>query len=259
MKKLQRSRVAVILTGYNVWAVMCLFRGFYVSSLPLLAVFTAMGLSLGTAVFPFMLGCSLTAVLSPSLMPWAVLVSGLLSSVAGSDMKTRAAGFTAVALSLWLSPVSFSIPLAAVAALGAVTSNERIRYAYIPLAFLVAAFLTGLPGPLNTPVAIARSEIAGGTITYDIPELNTSRPEAVLPAPFQGNWVLWIALESGGVRDSLPMLAVYLGESMQVLPAGTDTFTVTVSPGDSVSLFLMREFTPFNHTAVHASAGGELL
>jgi len=254
-----KSRTAVILSGYNTWALMSLFRGFSASSLPLLGTFTVLGMCMGTEIFPLVLACSLTAVLSPSLMPWAVLVSGLLSSAAGSDMKTRTAGFAAVALSLWFIPFSFSIPLAAVSALGAVVSDKRIRYASVPAGFLVSALFFGLPGPLSELHSVAQSTITDGTIAYEIPELNTSRPEVYLPAPFQGNWVLWIALESGGVRDSLPMMAICLGENVLLLPAGTDTFTVSVSPGDSISLVLMRSFRPFNHTAVHAFAGGELL
>lgn len=259
MKTKDNREVLVMLSGYNAWAAVNLFRGFSADSLPLIVLFTLLGLSSGSVLFPIVLGCSLVGLISPVLMPWAMLVSGLPACTAGRTMKIRIAGFIAVASTLWLIPVSHSIPLAVVAAAAFFIGNKHLRYFLIPVGFTLSAVFFSLPGPLAVEPVIAGSTIKDGVINYDIPEVNTSRPEVLLPAPFEGTWAVWIALEAGGVRDSVPMMAIRLGEEILLLPSGTDTLSVTMIPGDSLAISLMRDFKPFNHSVIHATAGGERL
>ncbi|MCK5131836.1 MAG: hypothetical protein KAR40_06745 [Candidatus Sabulitectum sp.] len=259
MKIKDSSEVAVMLTGYTAWAAVNLFRGFSSASLPLIALFTLLGMSLNTSIFPLILGCSLLGLISPVLMPWAVLVSGLLACTVGITMKIRITGFVAVASTLWLIPVSSSIPLAVVAAMAVLIGKNRLRYFLIPAGFIISALIFGLPGPLTVKPVIAGSTITDGILTYDIPKVNTSRNEVLLPAPFEGVWAVWIALEAGGVRDSIPMMAIRLGDEMLLLPSGTDTLSFTMVPGDTLAITLMRGFRPFNHSVIHTTAGGERL
>lgn len=257
MKTKENNEAAVLLSGYTAWAAVNLFRGFSPASLPLIALFTLLGISLGTSVFPLVLGCSLIGLISPAVMPWAVLVSGLLACTAGSTMKIRITGFIAVASTLWLIPVSSAIPLTVAAVLAALIGKNRLRYFIVPAGFIISTVFFDLPGSLTVEPVIAGSTIADGVLSYDIPEMNTSRKEVLLPAPFEGSWAVWIALEAGGVRDSIPMMAISLGENMLLLPSGTDTLCFTMIPGDTLSITLMREFKPFNHSVIHAAAGGE--
>lgn len=259
MKIKDGSEVAVMLAGYTAWAAVNLFRGFSPASLPLIALFTLLGMSLNTSIFPLILGCSLAGLISPVLMPWVMLVSGLLACTTGSTAKIRITGFIALASTLWLIPVSSSISITLVAAVAVLTGKSRLRYFLIPAGFIISALLFGLPGPLTLKPVIAGSAITDGILTYDIPEVNTSRTEVLLPAPFEGAWAVWIALEAGGVRDSIPMLAIRLGDDMLLLPSGTDTLSFTMVPGDTLAITLMRGFRPFNHSVIHTRAGGERL
>ncbi len=259
MKTKDGSEVAVLLSGYTAWAAANLFRGFSFSSLPLIVLFTLLGMTTGTGMFPFIFGCSLTGLISPALMPWAVLVSGLTACAAGSTVKIRITGFIAAASTLWLIPVSSAIPLAVVATAAALIGKKSLRCALIPAGFIISAVFAGLPGSLTPEPAVAGSTITAGVLSYDIPEVKTSRREVLLPAPFEGTWVVWIALEAGGVRDSVPMMAIQLGEDILFLPSGTDTLSFTMTPGDTLAITLMREFKPFNHSVIHAAAGGERL
>ncbi len=217
------------------------------------------GMVQGTPLFPIAAGCSLIGLMSPALIPWAMLVPGLLACSVGKTLRIRITGFIAVASTIWFIPVSASIPLVVVAATAALTSWKKLRYFVIPVGFVVSAILFDLPGPLKVKSAVAGSEINNGIITYSIPEVNSSRREVLLPAPFEGTWVVWLALESGGVRDSLPMLAVRLGDDMLLLPSGRDTLSFVMAPGDTLAITLMRNFRSFNHSVIHATAGGERL
>ena len=174
-------------------------------------------------------------------------------------MKIRITGFITVVSTLWLIPVSHSIPFAVVAAVAFFIGKKHLRYFLIPAGFIISALFFSLPGPLAVEPVIAGSTIKDGVIYYDIPEVNTSRPEVLLPAPYEGAWVVWIALEAGGVRDSIPMMAIRLGEEILLLPSGTDTLSITMIPGDSLDISLMSSFKPFNHSVIHATAGGERL
>ncbi|MCK5785412.1 MAG: hypothetical protein KAH54_02510 [Candidatus Sabulitectum sp.] len=259
MRTRDSNEAAVILAGYTAWAAVNLLRGFSLASLPMLAVFTLLGMCMNTAMFPVLLGSALLGLISPVLMPWSLLVAGMLASATGGEIKIRVTGFLAVASTLWLIPVSLSIPLAIVSVASTVLGKKKLRYMLIPAGFIVSALVTGLPGPLTVEPVVAGSEISEGILSYHIPEVNTSRREVLLPAPFQGTWAVWIALEAGGVRDSIPMLAVRLGESMLLLPSGVDTLSFTMVPGDTLAVTLMKDFMPFNHSVIHATAGGERL
>jgi len=248
-----------MLSGWTVWAAVNLFRGFSLTTLPLVVLFALMGMVQGTQLFPFVAGCSLLGLMSPALIPWAMLVPGLLACSAGKTAQIRITGFIAVASTLWFIPVSASIPVVVVAATAALTGWKKLRYLVIPVGFVISALLYDLPGPLEVKSAVAGSEINNGIITYSIPEVNSSKREVLLPAPFEGRWAVWLALESGGVRDSLPMLAVRLGDDMLILPSGRDTLSFVMVPGDTLAITLMRNFRSFNHSVIHAAAGGERL
>jgi hypothetical protein len=258
LKGKEENNAAVMLAGYTAWAAVNLFNGFAVSSLPLLGLFTLLGMAGGTAMFPFVLGCSIVGLLSYEFMPWALLVAGMAAATTGKAMKFRITGFLIVASTLWLLPVSLCIPLALTAAVAALT-GRRYKLLLVPAGFVISVLFVGLPGPLPVTPTVAGSSIAGGVLSYSIPELNTSVKEVLLPAPIEGTWAVWITIEAGGVRDSIPMMAIELREEMLILPAGTDTLSFTLNPGDTVTVSLLRGFKPFNHSAVHAFSGGELL
>jgi len=259
LKTTGENNAAVMLAGYTAWAAVNLFNGFTVSSLPLLGLFTLLGMVGGTAMLPFVLGCSIIGILSQEFIPWALLVAGMVVTVTGKQMKHRVTGFLVVVSTLWFLPVSLSVPLAVTAAVAAFTEWRRYKYLIVPAGFVFSVFFTGLPGRLPVIPVVAGSSVSDGVLSYSIPELNTSVTEVLLPAPLEGTWAVWIAIEAGGVRDSIPMMAVELREEMLILPAGTDTLSFTVTPGDTLAISLLKEFKPFNHTAVHAVSGGELL
>lgn len=248
----------VVICGITAWLTMSLFEGFTLSSLPLLMVFIAFGMSLWTAVSPFILGCSILALLSPGLMPWAVMASGLLSSIAGRDLKVRLPGLAAVSSSFLILPLSASIAITAVSTLGVIIGENRLRYLLIPTGFLLSALLGALPVPGRSEPVTAGSAISDGVLTYDIPVLNTSNPVVLLPAPFQGTWEVLLTLESGGTRDPLPTMAVGLGGDTLEFPTGSEMLSLTVSPGDTMTIELIRECRPLNHPVIHAGARGEL-
>ncbi|MEA3266735.1 MAG: hypothetical protein U9P42_07310, partial [Candidatus Fermentibacteria bacterium] len=191
---------------------MNLFRGFSPATLPLIVLIALTGVVQGTSIFPIAALCSIAGLISPALLPWIMLVPGLLACSLGETLRIRITGFAAVASTIWFIPVSASIPLVLVAAVAALIPWKKLRYFAIPIGFAASALFYDLPGPLEFKPVTAGSEINNETITYSIPEVNCSRPEVLLPAPFEGTWVVWLALESGGVRDSLPMLAVRLGD-----------------------------------------------
>ncbi len=259
MKVKDGSEVVLMLAGCSAWAAVNLFRGFTSASVPLIPLFVLLGLCVNSLLFPILFCCSLVGLISTALIPWVVLVSGLLACTAGRTMKIRVTGFISVAATLWLIPVSLSIPVVILAAALVFISNHRLRYSLLPAGFIVSAIFFGLPNSLITQPAVAGSTIAEGILTYSIPELNTLRPEVLLPAPCDGPWAVWVAIEAGGVRDSIPMLAIRLGEDMLVLPSGTDTLCFTMVPGDTLAITLLRDFRPFNHSVIHATAGGERL
>ncbi len=259
MKSNNVSRASVILTGYNAWVLMILFQGFSVKSIPLIFVFTLLGFVIDTQIFSVVFCCSLVGLIAPAFLPWVILIAGLLSSVAGDTKKIRIMGFLTVTSILWFFPISASIPLVLVASLAALFNNKYLRYSLVPAGFIISVLLIGLPGPVDVQPVIAGSTITDGILSYSIPQVNTSRREVLLAAPHEGLWAVWIAIEAGGVRDSIPMAAIRLGDDMLILPAGVDTLSFTMIPGDTLAVTLMRDFRRFNHSVIHATAGGERL
>lgn len=259
MKLKPVSEAAVMLVGYNAWALAMLLRGFDAAYLPLLVMFTLLGFSQASRTFPFLTGLSLIALFSPSLMPMAVLIGGALACATAYSMRTRITGLIAVASTIWFLPLSNAIPIIVLAAVTTLTLNCRIRSLLLPVALIVSVFWTGLPGPLSGEQAIAHSRINDGKLTYTVQTVDLSTREVLLPAPCTGTWALWVALDGGGVRDSLPMMAIRLGDDMLVLPSGRDTLCFTMIPGDTLAITMMRDFKPFNHPVIHTTAGGERL
>lgn len=259
MKVKDGSEVVLILAGCSAWAAVNLFKGFTTASIPLIPLFVLLGLCANSPLFPILFCCSLAGLISTALIPWVVLVSGLLACTAGRNMKIRVTGFISVIFTLWLIPVSMSIPIVVLAVTLVLINKYYIRCILLPAGFIVSAVFIGIPNSLITQPAVAGSTIAEGILTYSIPEVNTSRTEVLLPAPIEGAWAVWVAIEAGGVRDSIPMLAIRLGDDMLVLPSDTDTLCFTMVQGDTLAITLMRDFRPFNHSVIHATAGGERL
>lgn len=259
MKVKDGSEVVLMLAGCSAWAAVNLFRGFTTASVPLIPLFVLLGLCANSPLFPILFCCSLVGLISTALIPWVMLVSGLLACTAGRAMRIRVTGFISVVSTLWLIPVSLSIPIVVLAATLVLINKYYIRCILLPVGFIVSAVFLGLPKSLIMQPAVAGSTIADGFLTYSIPEVNTSRTEVLLPAPCDGSWAVWVAIEAGGVRDSLPMLAIRLGDDMLVLPSGTDTLCFSMVQGDTLAITLMRDFRPFYHSVIHATAGGERL
>lgn len=259
MKVKDGSGVVLMLAGCSAWAAVNLFRGFTTASVALIPLFILLGLCANSPLFPIIFCCSLVGLISTALIPWVMLVSGLLACTSGKAMKIRVTGFISVVSTLWLIPVSLSIPIVVLAATLLLINKYYMRCILLPVGFIVSAVFFGLPKSLITQPAVAGSTIVDGILTYSIPEVNTSGTEVLLPAPCDGSWAVWVAIEAGGVRDSLPMLAIRLGDDMLVLPSGTDTLCFAMVQGDTLAITLMRDFRPFNHSVIHATAGGERL
>ncbi len=251
---------SVILAGWCAAAAAALFRGPSAELVSLIPLAVAAGLSSGTVLFPAAVFLFSLCLIAPDAIPWAVLAGSLLFSLSGRGTALRITGFLMAACILWVFPVRFSVPVLLVSAAGAII-NKRPGMVYLGAAgiFVLSAMFFGIPERAVEEPAIAICRIENGTIFYETEHLYTDCREVLLPAPVSGRWLMWLAVDPGGVRDTLPMMAVSVGEDMIFLPAGADTLCFTFQPGDTLSVRLMRGFRPFVHPTVHVSAGGEML
>ncbi len=251
---------SVILAGWCAASAAVLFRGFSTELISLVPLAVAAGLASGTVLFPAAVLLFSLCLMAPDATPWAVLAGSLLFSVSGKGMGLRITGFVMAACILWFVPVRFSVPVLLVSAAGAFF-HKRPGIVYLAAActFIVSALFFGIPRRAVEEDRMAVSRIENGTISYETEHLYTGSGELLLPAPVSGRWLMWLAVDPGGVRDTLPMIAVCIDENMLFLPAGPDTLCFTFQPGDTLSVKLMRGYRPFLHPVVHVSAGGEIL
>jgi len=251
---------SAILAGWCAIAALALFKGASPQLISLVPMAVAVGLSSGTALFPasaFLLALSL---LAPEAIPWAVLAGSVLFCVLGRGTALRVSGFVMAACILWFVPVRSSVPLLLLCAAGVVFSNRQVLvYLAAAAAFLASALFAGIPQKAVVKQRIALARIDDQQIIYETEHLYTDSKEVLFPAPLSGEWIMWLAVDPGGVRDTLPMIALCLGEEMTFLPSGPDTLCFTFHPGDTLSVMLMRDYMPFLHPVVHVSAGGERL
>lgn len=260
MRSEGKGTTAVILTACCAVATTVLFRGFSGVLIALVPLSVAAGLSVGTVLFPLQAVFIILGLISPEAAPWAVLLGGTLSSVAGEGIRVRTAGFLSVAAVLWFLPLAGVIPLAAASAAGAFLHRRRcLPYVILAGGYMVSVLLTGPPKDHSQVPAIAPSSIENGQLTYHVPSLTAAGTEVQLCVPPEGRWAIWIAVDGGGVRDTMPMMSLSLGESMLFLPRGKDTLCLTGLPGDTLSVALLRGHRPFSHPVVHINAGGELI
>jgi len=253
-----RGSAAIMLSAWCVLVAVMLFKGYSGIMLSMIPLAAAAGLSRRADVFTVVFMTMALAFVSPGAMAWAALFGGSFCAFSGGGTAVRTAGFLACAVALWFTPIQSAIPLAVVPAAGVLFFRHRIT-AYLVLlsGFFISVFLTGLPRLSEGIPANASSFIDNGTIVYEVNDLNSFRREIRLPAPCSGIWAMWVSVDCGGVRDTLPMMAVCLNDEILVLPPGRDTLCFTMTPGDTLNLALLREYRPFNHPVVHISAGGE--
>lgn len=260
MKRSEGSTAAVVLVGCSAGAAMVLFRGFSPVMLALLPVITATALSIRTWPGRMALLLLLLSFASENALPWAVLVAGGLFCFSGTGPAVRGLGFASISVAVWTNPILNALPLLIAAAAAVfLHRNPRAAFILLPAGVIVSAFLTGLPVAPFGHTHIARSFIENDSITWSIPDLNSHRTEIRLPAPCSGQWAMWIILDGGGLRDTMPMAAVELNEHVLSLPAGRDTLSFTMLPGDTLTVSMLRPGRPFTHPVVHLQAGGELL
>ncbi len=258
MEAESKGTAAVMLTGWCALATTILFRGFSGELLSLIPLAAAAGFSAGTGLFPVTAIFMILALISPEAAPWAVLVGGTLCSVAGRGIKVRTAGFLSVAAVLWFVPLAGAIPLVAASGAGAFFYRHRVLpYVILACAFMASVLFSGLPGKPSPKAATAPSSIEEGILTYHVPSLTAAGTEVLLCVPPAGRWAIWIAVDGGGIRDTMPMMSLSIGETMLFLPQGRDTLCLTGFPGDTLSVALLRGHRPFTHPVVHISAGGE--
>lgn len=251
---------SVILAGWCAAAAAALFRGPSPELLSLLPFAVAAGLSAGTPLFPLTVILFSASLLSPSALPWAVTAGGILCSTTGKGGWLRLSGFLSLAFVLWVYPVKFIVPVLAVSAAGAFFHGRKAPvYLAAVGTFILSSLFYGIPEPALPPPLISESRIENGVISYGNSNIYTGNGELLLPAPSSGSWLMWLAIDPGGVRDTLPMAAVSIGEEMLFLPRGADTLCFTFCPGDTLRVKLMRDFNPFAHPVIHVSAGGERL
>lgn len=249
---------SVILAGWCAVAAAALFRGISCELSCLLPLAVAAGASTGTVLFPVLVLFFSLGLVSPEALPWAVLTAGAVSAVAGKSPVARVFGFVSVAWVLWFIPVQFSVPVLVTAAFGAFFHRRKpVIYGVSVLAFLLSAAVFGLPRMAAERCETARSYTREGVTEYAPAHIYTWNREICLPAPVSGTWAMWVYLDSGGVRDTLPMTSLCLGEEMIFLPAGKDTICFTFEPGDTLRVRLMRDSEPFLHPVIHVFAGGE--
>lgn len=259
MKNVFPRKVLLLLSGLSAWTAVVLLNGFAVEHISMLFIFILLAETVKESIFPYLLGLSLISILSHSLIVWTVLVAGLLSLFFSTSSRTRYIAFFAIAIALWFSSLVKLIPLVLLALASVFVVNRRYKFILLFVALLVSIFWIGMPGASIESVVYANSVIRDERIVYQIPNLNLSARKALLVAPLEGSWALELALEAGGVRDTIPMYSLQLGEDMLFLPAGIDTLCFTVFPGDTLEIGLIRKFHPFNHPVLHATAVGELL
>jgi len=259
MKDIFTGKALVLLSGLTAWSAMILLKGFAVEYISMLFMFILLSETANERIFPYILGLSLVTILSANLIPWAVLTAGLLSVVFCTSLRIRYIAFLTIVVTLWFSPLLKMIPFVLLALSSVFVTKKYYKIFLVLLAVLVSVLWVGIPTIAINSVVFARSTIQDGKISYQIPSLNLTSNTALLVAPSEGNWALELVLDAGGVRDTIPMYSLQLDENMLFLPAGRDTLCFTISPGDTLVITLMREFHPFNHPVVHATAGGELL
>ncbi len=214
-----KGTTAVILTGCCAVAVTVLFRGFSGVLIALVPLSAAAGFSVGTVLFPIQAIFFILGLISPEAAPWAVLMGGTLSSFAGEGPRVRTAGFLSVATVLWFIPLTGVIPLAVASAAGAFFHRHRgLPYVILAGGYMVSVLLTGMPGDHSRVPTIAPSSIENGGLTYHVPSLTAAVTEVQLCVPTEGLWAIWIAVDGGGIRDTMPMMALSMGESMLSCP-----------------------------------------
>ncbi|PIE51732.1 hypothetical protein CSA37_05045 [Candidatus Fermentibacteria bacterium] len=251
---------AVIIAGGCLCAASILFRGFDPLTLSLLPLGVASGLASGTVLFPVLSLALLASAAAPSALPWVCLAAGFTASAAGRGTALRAAGFITTASVAWFLPAAgMTAALAASAVLVFIEKRHKLSIAVLAAAFIVSALTGGFPEKAVPEAAIARSVIQNEKISFEIPSLTGSCTEVLLPAPCSGEWAMQAAVNSGGVRDTLPVAALLCREELTMLSAGNDTICFSMSPGDTLAVRLLRHHRAFCHPAVHLSAGGELL
>jgi len=259
MKNIFAGKVLVLLAGLSAWASVVLFNGFSVEYISMFLLFVLLAETVDESIFLYILGFSLISILSTNLIYWAVLSAGLLVILVVTSSRVRYIAFVTIVVTIWFSSLLKMIPFVFLALFSVFIKQKQYKILFLFLALLLSVFWFGIPATPAESVVYASSIIKNGKITYQIPSLNLTSKTALLVAPCEGNWVIELALEAGGVRDTIPMYSLQLGEDMLFLPAGADTLCFTISPGDTVVINLIRKFHPFNHPVIHATAEGELL
>ena len=259
MKDILTGKVLVLLSGFTAWAAIVLLKGFTLEYISMLFLFVLLSETANERIFPYILGLSLVTILSANLMPWAVLTAGILSVVFCTSLRIRYIAFLAIVLTIWFSPLLKMIPFILLALSSFFVAKKYYKIFLVFLAVFLSVLWMGMPADSSPYVVYARSMIQEGRIIYQIPSLNLTTRKVLLLPPSEGNWALELVLDAGGVRDTIPMYSLQLGEDLLFLPMGKDTLCFTIAPGDTLVITLMRKFHPFNHPIVHATAEGELL
>lgn len=250
---LRRGELATALAGTAAWLVLVLFKGFSPEwiALPLAAVAVST-LTGGPFHTP---GLMLILCATASSAGAAVAAAaGILSAFSSNRLFGRVSGWLAVSFWVLANPSAQALPMVAACAVASLFDGARARLA---LAAAAAALLLGiglLPAPSGRGDLPARCFLEEGHAWWKLPSVTLGTGGAVLAPPVPGPFTMTLELQCGGVRDSLPLIAVLAGETTVCLPAGTHSLRLDLGPSDSVFILPVREPRPFTHPVAHVWA-----
>ncbi len=253
MSRAEKGELAVTLAGLAAWLVMVLFRGFSMEwlSLPLAAAAVA-ALTGGKFFLPGFLLLLTSAASSSGAASCAV--AGLYCLVCSERTRGRLLGWLALAAWAWAAPSPGAVPLLAAGALVSLFPGLQLRLAVSGVLSVLLMCFSTLPVRPDPGPRASRFLMDREHGWWKVPPVTLAGAGAVLAPPFPSGGTLELQVLCGGVRDSLPVVAVQYGSETMLLPMGEHHLTLELSGADSLFILPLREHRPFTHPVAHVYA-----
>lgn len=253
MIKAEKGELAISLAGIAVWLVIVLFRGHSAQwiALPLAAMAVA-SITGGRFFLPGFLLLLASVVSSAGAASCAV--TGVYCVFCSERLRGRVFGWLALAAWTWANPFPEAVPLLGASALVAAFQRRWLRLGLAGAMSVQLMVFSALPFDPDPYPQASRFFLRDGHGWWKIPPVTLGTAGAVLAPPFPGGCTVQLQISCGGVRDSLPVVAVQSGHGTLLLPMGEHTVTLELSGTDSVFLLPVRNPQPFTHPVAHVYA-----
>lgn len=253
---LRKGELATALAGIALWLVLVLFRGFSLEWLALpMAAIAVSTLTGGPFHTPGLL-LLLCATASSSGAAVAA-AAGALSAFSSPRVPGRVSGWFAVSAWVLANPSTQAAAMVAACAVASLHDGTRTRTVLAAATAVLLLFLGPVRRMGEGVEATARCFLEEGHAWWKLPPVTLGTGAAVLAPPVSEPFTLTLELRCGGVRDSLPVVAVLAGERTICLPSGDHVLLFDLGPSDSVFIRPLREHRPFTHPVAHVWAEAE--